>query len=180
MATLKKLDVMIRQNSTVTQDYAIKWTKDWLNYRQEDDENKDENGKYIYDYFADLYDSRDNSTWKVFSDEAGDNRNVQNSWITKDGEEIKGVIYVLSSTIIQNIVKPIIPKYEIIDIELKENPYTYDGEYDFIIAETDNEIAELRVDKNVIYVYDAGAFAEEKQLLDVENNPTNLRLIIFK
>jgi glycosyltransferase involved in cell wall biosynthesis len=28
MATLKKLDVMIRQNSTVTQDYAIKWTKD--------------------------------------------------------------------------------------------------------------------------------------------------------
>jgi hypothetical protein len=180
MAALKRLDVMIRQNSSVTQDYAIEWTKNWLNHRQEDKSNKDENGNYIYDYFADLYDSRDSSSWKIFSDVAADNRDVQNTWKTKNGKIINGVIYVLSAAIIQNLVKPIIPQYEIKDIQLTENPYTYDGEYKFIIAETDNELAELRVEKNIIYVYDAGAFAEEKQLLDINKHPTNLRLIIFK
>ena len=53
MAALKRLDVMIRQNSSVTQDYAIEWTKNWLNHRQEDKSNKDVN--YIYYNFAVIY-----------------------------------------------------------------------------------------------------------------------------
>jgi hypothetical protein len=180
MASLKKLDVMIRQNSTVTQDYAIQWTKNWLNFRQEDKSNKDENGNYIYDYFADLFDSRDNSSWKIFSDIAAKNRDVKNTWVTQDGKEIKGVIYTFSKSIVIDMVSPLIPKYEIYNVQMNENPYTYNGDYKFIIAETDNELAELRVQDNQIFAYDAGAFAETKQLLDIENNIVNLKLIVFK
>jgi len=180
VAALKKLDVMIRQNSTVTQDYAIEWTKNWLNFRQEDSSNKDENGNYIYDYFADLFDSRDNSSWKIFSDVAAKNRDVQNTWTTKDGKKITGVIYTFSTSIVVNMVQPYIPKYEIYNVKMDTNPYVYNGTYKFIIAETDNEMAELRVQDNKIYAYDAGAFAETKQLLDIEKYPTNLKLIVFK
>ena len=178
MAALKKLDVMIRQNSTISQDDAIKWTKNWLNFRQEDSSNKDDNGNYINDYFADLFDSRDNSSWKIFSDVAAKNRDVKNTWTTKDGKKITGVIYVFSKKILENMID--IPKYEIINVIPTENPYIYNNEYKFIIAETDNEQAEIRIEDNKIYIYDAGAFAEEKQLLDLSKNPTKLKLIIFK
>lgn len=178
MAALKKLDVMIRQNSTISQDDAIKWTKNWLNFRQEDSSNKDDNGNYINDYFADLFDSRDNSLWKVFSDKAAEERNIQNTWVTQNNEKIIGVIYVFSKSILENMIN--VPKYEILKIIPKDNPYIYNGDYKFIIAETDNEQAELRIQDNKIYMYDAGAFAEEKQLLDLTKNIVNLKLIIFK
>ena len=70
MASLYRLDVLIRGNSKVSQDYAVKWTKDWVNSRQEADDNIDEDGNYIKEYYADLYDSRTNRGWKVFSDVA--------------------------------------------------------------------------------------------------------------
>ena len=179
MSALKKLDVMIRANSTISQDDAVQWTKNWLNNRQEADTNKDEDGNYLEDFFADLFDSRDNSLWKVFSDVATFNRNIENKWTTKDGETIKGVIYTFSESIVLDMASQII-KYKIENIKMNENPFIYNEDYKFIIAETDNELAELRVENNKVYAFDAGAFAEEKQLLDVKKNVTNLKLIIFK
>jgi len=178
-APLKKLDVMIRGNSTISQDAAIKWTKNWLNNRQNDDSNKDSNGNYLYDYFADLFDSRDNSLWKIFSDETTKSNDIGNYWVTKNGEKIEGVIYTFSKSIVNEMVTPKI-NYEILDFQLQENPYIYDGDYKFLLAETDNELAEVRVEKNTIYIYNAGAFAETKQLLDIKKYPTNIRLIVFK
>lgn len=95
MASLYRLDVLIRGNSKVSQDYAVKWTKDWVNSRQEADDNIDEDGNYIKEYYADLYDSRTNKGWKVFSDAATENRAIENKYFCEDGEVIKGVIYTL-------------------------------------------------------------------------------------
>lgn len=178
-APLKLLNVMVRQNSTVTQDFAIEWTKDWLNNRQNDSSNKDSQGNYIYNYFADLFDSRDNSSWKIFSDVAQEENDIANSWTTKDGKVIKGVIYTFSDLIVKKMIGPI-PQYTIQTFQVAENPYIYSGDYKFILAETDNEMAEIRIEDNKIYLYDAGAFAEKKQLLDLNKYPTKLKLIIFK
>jgi len=169
MAPLKKLDVIIRGNSKISQDDAIKWTKNWLNERQKSENNKT-------DFFADLYDSRDNSLWKVFSDVATKNRDIQNYYITKDNERIYGVITSFSP----QMIKELSNNYEIKTFQLAENPYEYKGNYKVILAETDNEMAEIRILDNKIYIYDAGAFAETKQLLDIKKYPTKIKLIIFK
>ena len=95
MASLYRLDVLVRGNSTVSQDYAVKWAKNWVNSRQEADDNIDSNGEYIKEFYADLFDSRTNKAWKVFSDVATKNRSIENEYICDDGEVIKGVIYTL-------------------------------------------------------------------------------------
>jgi hypothetical protein len=95
MAALYRLDVLVRGNSTISQDDAVKWTKNWVNDRQEADNNKDEDGNYIKEYYADLYDSRTNKGWKVFSDVATKNRSIKNEYICENDEVIKGVIYTL-------------------------------------------------------------------------------------
>ena len=177
---LYRLDVIVSRNSTISTDGAISWSKKWVNNRQNADDNKDKNGKYLKDYYADLFDSRDNSSWKIFSDVAAENYTINNSWTTDDNKSIKGVITVSNPETIREIVEPIIPTYEIKNILLKENPYVYNGKYKFLIAETDNELAEVRIENNKIHIYDASAFAEKKQYLDIEKNPTNLKLIIFK
>ena len=95
MASLYRLDVLIRGNSDISQDDAIKWTHNWVNRRQESDDNKDDDGNYLKEYYSDLYDSRTNRGWKVFSDVATKNRAINNSYERDDGSVIKGVIYTL-------------------------------------------------------------------------------------
>ena len=92
MASLYRLDVIVRGNSEITQDEAVKWTKNWVNDRQEATNNKDENGNYIKEFYADLYDSRINKSWKVFSDVATKSRSIENEYECEDGKIIKGVI----------------------------------------------------------------------------------------
>ena len=116
MASLYRLDVLVRGNSTVSQDYAVKWTKNWVNDRQEADDNKDEDGNYIKEYYADLYDSRTNKGWKVFSDVATENRSIQNEYICEDGEVIKGVIYTLPFA--EDVAK-LLSKIEDLQIEIE-------------------------------------------------------------
>jgi hypothetical protein len=180
MAALKRLDLMVRANSTKTHDEVIDIAKNWANKRQEQYSNKNGYRTYIYLYYVDVYDSRDSNMWKVFSDEAAKRNDVKNTWTKENGEVVKGVITVLNENIIRNIAKSNIPLYDIYKIDMETNPYEYKDEYKFIIAETDNEIAELRVDENKIYAYNADAFAENKQLLDISKNPTKLKLIVFK
>jgi len=182
MLALQKLEVLIRGNSTVSTDGAIKWTKSWVNARQESDENKDEEGNYKVAYYADLFDSRNSSSWKVFCDKATEEREISNKWICEDGTEVEGVITVfikkkLIDEIIENIDNS---SFEKISVEPQENPFIYENDCVFIVAETDEEMAELRVDGNKIYIYDASAFAENKQLLDLNEHPLKLTLLIFK
>lgn len=95
MADLYRLDVLVRGNSTISQDGAVDFTKNWVNDRQEADSNKDENGNYIKEFYADLYDSRTNKAWKVFSDVATESKKINNSYTKEDGTVIDGVIYTL-------------------------------------------------------------------------------------
>jgi len=180
MAGLKRLDVLIRQNSTISVDDAIIWTKKWLDRRQEDPKNK-ENGKYKNDFFADLFDSRTNFSWKIFSSVATENRDIKNSWITLDGREVPGVIEVLSDKTIKSLLKmkEDVPQYKIEEFFVKENPFIYNGNYKMILAETDNERAEVRVNGNEITIYDASGFVEYKKLLDVKKYPTKIKLFIL-
>lgn len=92
MANLYRLDVIIRGNSDIKQDEAVEWTKNWVNRRQEDENNKSENGDYLREYYADLFDSRTTKSWKVFSDVATKNRDIKDTYTTKQGLKIKGII----------------------------------------------------------------------------------------
>ena len=95
MANLKRLDLLVRGNSTISQDGAVEFAKNWSNRRQESDTNKDENGDYILEFYVDLYDSRTNKGWKVFSDVATQNRAIENTYTKENGEVIEGVIFTL-------------------------------------------------------------------------------------
>ena len=89
MASLYRLDVMVRESSDISEPDAIKWTKDWVNDRQEADDNKYPDGSYKRDYYSDLFDSRTGKIWKVFSDVAADNRDIDDSY-----DDIEGVMYI--------------------------------------------------------------------------------------
>jgi len=95
LASLYRLDVIVKGNSTITQDGAVEFTKNWVNNRQEASNNIDENGNYIKEFYADLYDSRTNKAWKVFSDVAAKNKRISNNYVKNDGTIIRGVIYTL-------------------------------------------------------------------------------------
>ncbi len=70
---LYKKEVLIRPTSTISVDGAKSWTENWLNDKfQNDDENKDSNDKYIDYFFADLFDSRTNNIYRIFSDACSD------------------------------------------------------------------------------------------------------------
>ncbi len=66
---LYKKEVLIRPNSTITQEGAIDWTKNWLdNTFQEVDENKNDDGSYKDYFFADIFDSRTSEILRVYTD----------------------------------------------------------------------------------------------------------------
>ena len=87
---LKRLDVLVRKNSTVSQDYAVIFTKNFVNHRQS-------LVKSNIEYYADLFDSRTKKSWKIYSDKACDVYDIDNYYTTESGEDIRGVI-TLNST----------------------------------------------------------------------------------
>ena len=100
MASLYRLDVMVRKTSDIVEPDAVKWTKDWINDRQEDEKNKLPDGSYKREYYSDLFDARTGKLWKVFSNIAADNRDVNDKYVNGD-TEINGVLYI--STYIEDI-----------------------------------------------------------------------------
>ena len=100
MASLYRLDVMVRKSSNIAEPDAVKWTKDWVNDRQEDVKNKLPDGSYKREYYSDLFDARTGKLWKVFSDVAADNRDVDDKYVNGD-TEIDGVLYI--STYVEDI-----------------------------------------------------------------------------
>jgi len=188
---LKKLDVLIRGNSTITQDDAVEWTKNWLNKRQEAKSNK--NGdKYIEEFFAELFDSRDSTTWKVFSDYATDLRVIKNTYKCEDGREFEGVIETFNKTKLIKEVIDIVGKsdnsssesdnsVEVRKIEITENPYVLDEDVKFVVANCDDDAAEVRVMGDTITVFDSDGFSDSETLLEVNTDrPLKLELLIIK
>jgi len=83
MPALYKKEVLIRENSTITVQGAIDWTKNWLNNTfQNSEENKDENGNYIDYFFADMFDSRDRKLYRIFSSAAKSYYHMSNDVVT--------------------------------------------------------------------------------------------------
>jgi len=100
---LKKYEVMVRQNSDKTMDYLITKYKRVMNKFQEREKNKDKKGKYIFIWYAEIFDSRTNKTYKVFCDYATNLYKIDNSYKCENGEVIKGIIYL--SEVIDEIEK---------------------------------------------------------------------------
>jgi hypothetical protein len=185
MAALKKLDVLIRGTSTITTCDAIKWCNSWANDRQDSEDNKDENGDYIEEFFIELFDSRDGSTFKLFNDYSTEIRDIDNSYVCSNGDEIKGVITVLiKADLIEEILNSIntSSNVETRNIDITVNPYTLeDNNIKFMSANTSDDVAEIRITGNTITIFDAGAFADSEELYEVsEEKPLNLEIMIIK
>ena len=170
MAALYRLDVIVRGNSTVSQDYAVKWTKNWVNQRQSQDDSKE--------FYADLYDSRTNRAWKVFSDIATKNRAIDNEYITKNGETLKGVIFI--TPFLTGIAKEVV-----IDTPngTKYIHYPNDGAKIFLQVE-DSLKAIARVENQdtrgfEIVLYDGTYFEEDRVRLDCSNSPIRVNVLII-
>ena len=93
MASLYRLDVMVRKKSDTSEPDAVKWTKNWVNDRQNDEKNKNPDGSYKREYYADLFDSRTGKIWKVFSDVAGENRDIDDKYTNGD-TDVENVMYI--------------------------------------------------------------------------------------
>jgi hypothetical protein len=180
---LKKLDVLIKGNSTITIDDAMDWVKNWVDERQDASDNLDEDGNQIEAFYADLFDSRDSSQFKVFSYKATDEREISNSFIKEDGKKVLGVITVfIKEDLKEEIISSLgnISETSSYNITMTSNPEIIEDDFDYLVAETEEELAELRILDNKIYAYDAGAFAEEKQLLNIEETNVELKILIIK
>lgn len=96
MASLKKFEVMVRQNSDKTMDYLVVKYKRIMNDFQERSTNKNEDGSYKLIWYAEIFDSRTNKTYKIFCDYATKLYDISNTYVTQGNRTIKGVIYVSS------------------------------------------------------------------------------------
>lgn len=182
MASLRKFEVMIRQNSNVTIDYVIDKYKRVMNKFQNKDTNKNSDGSFIFIWYADIFDSRTNKTWKVFCDYATKLFNIENSYTTKDGKVIKGVIY--TSSFLDEMFKG--TTFDVI-INTKDGSkkiFTNSKKKYNVFLQVENSlVAEARVENETqesfeIVLYDNRAFTEENQRLDCSKEPMKVNVLI--
>jgi len=175
MSALYRLDVIVRGNSTITQDEAIKWTKDWVNKRQEKLDNKNPDGSYKREYYADLFDSRTKKSFKIFSDVATKNREISNSYLCKDNTEIKGVIE-LNVFITQEVI---------IDSENGTKHITFPNHNAKIFLQVEDSLKAIARVENQdengfdIVLYDGEYFDEDRVKLNCKNNPVKVNMLIL-
>ena len=91
MASIKEFKVLVRKNSTATYDYLIEKYKRIMNEFQEDPKNLI-NGNYKYIYYALIIDFRNLQKTFIFCDYASKIYNIADSYITKAGKTINGVM----------------------------------------------------------------------------------------
>jgi len=97
---LVKDEWVIRKSSTVTISNANSYIRDQLDVKQDDEINRDSNDKYIDNFFADLFDARDGSLYRIYSVGATNNSKVV------DGDSEAGDSYfnvVLTADVITEI-----------------------------------------------------------------------------
>jgi len=170
LASLYRLDVIISSNSTVSQDYAIEWTKNWVNKKQD--------LSYFREFYADLYDSRTNRAWKVFSDVAMRNRGITNSYTTQDGKVINGVIFTTPYMV--GTSKEIVVNTQ---DGTKHIDYPNDNAKIFLQVE-DSLRAIPRVENQTnegfdVVLYDGTYFEEDRVRLDCSNSPIKVNILII-
>lgn len=173
---LYRLDVIIRGNSTISKDEAIKWTKNWVNERQINETNKDKEGNFINFFYADLFDSRTADSWKIFSDEATKAREILNSYFTSDNEEITGVIY--TSPYLKGVVREIT-----IDTEDGTKFIKCENKNAKIFLQMEDSLKAIpRVEKQSddgfnIVIYNGEFFDEDKVKLNCKENPVKVNFL---
>ena len=66
-------------------------------------------------------------------------------------------------------------------INITENPYIETETCRFIVANCDDDAAEVRVMGNKITIFDSDGFSDSEVLLEVnENNPLELEILLIK
>lgn len=99
MALIKE-EWIIRKTSTISIDAANSYIRDQLDNKQDAEENISSSGDYIDNFFADLFDSRDGSLYRIYSVGATNNSAVI------DGDADNGDSYfnvVLTADVITEI-----------------------------------------------------------------------------
>jgi len=97
---LKTLTLLTRQTSTIDEKGLIEYANKWANDREESDsENM---------YYVDVFDSRNNKSYKVFSDKAKDTYKITNEMFGIDG-----VIYLSDVVDEVNTLKELIDNFEV-------------------------------------------------------------------
>ena len=179
MASLYRLDVIIRGNSDITEIDAIKWTKNWVNKRQEKSDNKNPDGSYKREYYADLFDSRSKKLFKIFSDVATKNRNISNTY-----NNIKGVISVLGSSNENN--SSYISKGEvIINTENGTKRIEVNNNNAQIFLQVEDSLKAIARVENQnengfdIVLYDGEYFDEDRVKLDCSDNPIKVNYLVI-
>ncbi len=154
----------------MSQDYAVEWTKNWVNDRQAKDDSKE--------YYADLYDSRTNRGWKVFSDVATENRAIANEYVKKDGSIIKGVIFTTPFFVGTS-------KEIVVDTPDGTKHIDYKNRNAKIFLQVEDSLRAIpRVENQTddgfdVVLYDGTYFEEDRVRLDCSNNPIKVNILII-
>lgn len=170
MASLYRLDVVISSNSTVSQDYAVEWTKNWVNERQR--------VSIFKEFYADLYDSRTNMAWKVFSDVAMRKRGITNSYTTSDGKVIEGVIFTTPYMVGTS-------KEIVVDTPDGTKHIDYPNDNAKIFLQVEESLRAIpRVENQTddgfdVVLYDGTYFEEDRVRLDCSSNPIKVNILII-
>ena len=171
MASLYRLDVIVRGNSTISQDDAVKWTKSWVNKRQKKESQKE--------FYADLYDSRTNKSWKIFSDVATKNRVIENEYICENKEVVKGVIF--TTPFLVGVAKEVL-----IDSEDGTKHIFHRNKNAKIFLQVEDSLKAIARVENQdengfdVVLYDGEYFEEDKVRLDCKDNPIKVNVVIIE
>ena len=126
---LVKDEWIIRKSSTITIAKANSYIRDQLDKKQDQDSNKDSNDKYIDNYFADLFDSRDGSLYRIYSVGATNNSKVV------DGDAEAGDSYFNVVSMTEFVTNADLENYKV---------------EDEIIQIVDNKIKSIQIDEVII------------------------------
>jgi len=133
---LVKDEWIIRKSSTVTISKANNYIRGKLDDKQEDNSNKDTNDGYIDHFFADLFDSRDGSLYRIYSVGATNDSSVI------DGDAQQGDSY-FNVVNVQDIISVLTSKNKFIPIEQKDS---------FL---TDDNISGFKIEDEIIQIVNA-------------------------
>jgi hypothetical protein len=90
---LVKDEWIIRKSSSISIEKAENYIRNQLDKKQDDDKNKNLSGDYVDFYFADLFDSRDGSLYRIYSTAATENSKVIDG-STENGDSYYNVVKI--------------------------------------------------------------------------------------
>lgn len=142
---LVKDDWVIRKTSTTTIATANNTIRNQLDIKQNDSKNRDINNNYIDNYFADLFDARDGSLYRIWSTAATNSSSVI-AGNAANGDSYYTVVNVgnIKTSIETTLnMSSYALKTELPDLE----PYALDVD---VIQVVDNKINQIQIDEVII------------------------------